>query len=156
MKTNELTFVSFEPKNLGFEGFLSLESLAVSEKNPEILLQRATKIYEKSISKMGHLLDEIDEKRTKRKPLAARKIWSLGEMIFKLREDLAKLSLQLDSLYDHLVRDLNVKRKWLEKVVIFRRYLSKKSLIPASIRWGQCEKGTRRVAERINRGLSPR
>ena len=135
---------------------MSLDGLAVSEKNPEILLQRATKIYGKSISKMRHLLDEIDEKRTNRKPLTARKIWSLGEMIFKLRDDLARLSLQLDSLYGHLVRDLNVKRKWLEKVIILRRYLPKKSSIPTSIKWGQCEKGTRRIAERINRGLPPR
>jgi len=66
---------------------------------------------------------------------------------------LAELSLEIDDVYKHLVRDLGAKRKWLEKAIIFRRYLPTQDLIPQSLNWGRCEKGTRRVAERLRDGL---
>lgn len=155
MKKKEPTFVSFKPRKDGFEGFLSLEGLVDSKSNPEMLLRKAAKLYGRHIYNMRLLVKKIDGFRTSRTPVPARKIWRLGNIIFNLKDNLAKISLQLDNLYDHLVRDLMVKRKWLEKVVIFRRYIANEKIIPKSVNWGQCEKGTRREAERINRGNLP-
>jgi hypothetical protein len=102
---------------------------------------------------MRIFIKEIQALRNNRKLLPAFKIWQLGNAIFELQHNLNKLFLQLDGLYDHLVRDLGVKRKWLEKVIIFRRYLPDENAIPQSLNWGRCEKGTRLVAEKLRKGL---
>jgi hypothetical protein len=154
MTLNNLSFVSFEPRDGKFIGFLSMEAAIGSERDPEAILHKATKIYERSIIRIRSILVEIKSARANRKPIAARKIWQIGDIIFELRDNLEKLSLQLDGVYVHLVRDLGVKRKWLEKVIILRRYLPIESLVPKSLNWGRCEKGTRRVAERLSKRLS--
>lgn len=153
MTSNKLTLVLFEPRNGAFIGFMSIEGLISIEGDPELVLRKAAKLYEHSIVMMRSLIAEMDAFRASRKPVPARKIWQLGNVIFEMREELERLSLQLDGFYDHLVRDLGVKRKWLEKVIIFRRYVPEEELIPQSLNWGRCEKGTRKVAERLRDGL---
>lgn len=151
MKRDNLFFVSFEPIRK-FRGFLSIEAVISSEQELEALLSKASEIYENTIAKMSSLIVEIEAARGNRKPIAARKIWQIGDAIFTLRDDLEELGFELDGVYDHLTRDLGVKRKWLEKVITLRRYLSNKELIPESLNWGRCEKGTRRIAERLRLG----
>ena len=128
-----------------------MEELISSDNDPEPTLRKAAELYEYSIAKMRSLVEEIQNFRDNRKLLPARKVWQLGNAVFELQDNLFQLSLQLDGLYDHLVRDLGVKRKWLEKVIIFRRYLPDENAIPQSLNWGRCEKGTRRAAEDLRR-----
>lgn len=151
---NTLGFVSFELKDGQFVGSLAIEAAIGNKRDPEVVLREATKIYKRSIKRMCSLIADIQNMRHSHKPIPARKIWQLGDAIFELRDDLENLSLQLDGLYSHLVRDLRVQRKWLEKVVILRRYLPKEDFIPESLNWGRCEKGTRRVAQRLRHGHS--
>jgi len=153
MNKDKLTFVSFKPINKRFRAYLSIEEFILNDKDPELTIRKAVKIYENSIIEMRTFIKEIQEFRKNHKLLPAHKIWQLGNAIFKLQGNLSKLFLQLDGLYVHLVRDLGVKRKWLEKVIIFRRYLPDESSIPQSLNWGRCEKGTRRVAEKLRKGL---
>ena len=148
-----LNFVSFKPKGFSFQGFLSIEAVATSEQDLEPTLRKATEVYEVTIKRMRCLVAEIERARANHKPVRARKMWDIGQAVFELRDKLQSLSLELDGVYDHLVRDLGVKRKWLEKAIIFRRYLPHKRVIPTSLRWGRCEKGTRRVALRLAQGL---
>lgn len=126
-----------------------MEELISSDNDPELTLRKAAEVYEHSIAGMRNLVKEIQNFRDNRKLLPARKVWQLGDAIFELQDNLNRLSLQLDGLYDHLVRDLGAKRKWLEKVIIFRRYLPDGNAIPQSLNWGRCEKGTRRAAEKL-------
>jgi hypothetical protein len=128
-----------------------MEDLISSNNDPEPMLRKAAEVYEHSIVKMRNLVKEIQNFRDNRKLLPARKVWQLGDAVFELQHDLNRLSLQLDGLYNHLVRDLSVKRKWLEKVIIFRRYLLDENAIPQLLNWGRCEKGTRRAAEKLKR-----
>ena len=151
MTGEKLAFVSFEPSNRQFRAFLPMEELISSDNDPEPTLRKAAEVYEHSIIKMRNLVKEIQDFRDNRKLLPARKVWQLGDAVFELQDNLNRLSLQLDGLYDHLVRDLGVKRKWLEKVIIFRRYLPDENAIPQSLNWGRCEKGTRRAAEKLRR-----
>ena len=153
MNNSKLPFVSFEPINKSFRAYLSMEEFILSNKDPELTIRKAVKIYENSIIEMRTIVKEIQGFRNNRKLLPALKIWQLGNAIFELQHKLNKLFLQLDGLYNHLVRDLNVKRKWLEKVIIFRRYLPDENTIPQSLNWGRCEKGTRRIAEKLKKGL---
>jgi uncharacterized protein YjiS (DUF1127 family) len=147
----KLAFVSFEPNSGQFRAFLPMEELISSDNDLEPALRKAAEVYEHSLIKMRNLVREIQTFRDNHKLLPARKVWQLGDAVFELQDNLNRLSLQLDGLYDHLVRDIGVKRKWLEKVIIFRRYLPDENAIPQSLNWGRCEKGTRRVAEKLRR-----
>lgn len=149
----ELAFISFKKENDKYIAFISIKHFLSSKKDIESLLRNASCVYGNSISNMKSRIDEINILRKKRVPVSARGIWELGDQIFQLVDKLNRLSLQIDGIYDHLERDLMVKRKWLEKVIIFRRYIKKKSTIPEALNWGKCEKGTRRKAEQIQKGL---
>jgi len=153
MNNSKLAFVSFEPINKSFRAYLSMEEFILSDKDPELTIKKAVKIYENSIIEMHAFIKEIQGFRNNRKRVPAHKVWQLGNTIFELQYNLNKLFLQLDGLYDPLVRDLGVKRKWLVKVIIFRRYLPDENAIPQSLNWGRCEKGTRRIAEKLRKGL---
>lgn len=152
---NKLTFVSFEPKDGGFWASLPLEEFVLMESDPDCLLKKATEQYARHITAMRVGVAEIRTLRAGHKLTPARHVWYLGDEIFKLTEGMRQLSLEIDGLYEHLARDLGVKRKWLEKVVIFRRYLPSEKSVPPSLNWGRCEKGTKRVAQRLRNGLSP-
>jgi hypothetical protein len=153
MTKNALGFVWFEPHDCQFRAFLTMEDIITGREDPEVLLNQVAGLYEQAVKGMRSLVAEIQDMRTHRKLVPARKVWQVGDAIFILGKELEKFSLQVDGLYDHLVRDLGVKRKWLEKVVIFRRYLPEQEAIPDSLNWGRCEKGTRRIAEQIRGGM---
>ncbi len=152
MSPKRLTFVAFEPRNDTFVAFMPMEALVSTSEDPASMVRQAAKLYEDSIRAMRTSIDQIQRNRTSHTPTPARKIWELGNVIFGLCEELDRLSLQIDGLYEHLTRDLAVKRKWLEKVIILRRYLPDVSAIPESLSWGRCEKGTRKIAERLRDG----
>ena len=152
---NEPTFVSFKKNKEAYNAFIAINGFFSSNDDLESLLTKASTSYSSYISKMLALINVITAFRGSGRPLPARKIWQLGDLIFKLVNELNRLSLQIDGIYDHLERDLNAKRKWLEKVIIFRRYIPEERMIPEHLNWGKCEKGTRRVAELIQKGISP-
>ncbi|MCJ7510980.1 MAG: hypothetical protein MUP14_08875 [Dehalococcoidia bacterium] len=155
MTRDKLAFVAFEPTNGQFVALLSMQGLVSGQGDPELVLRKAAKVYERATMTMKSVIAEIQACRADGKLVPARKIWRLGDAIFELTSQLQELSLQIDRLYDHLVRDLGAKRKWLEKAIIFRRYLPDEALVPESLNWGRCEKGTRKAAERLRDGLPP-
>ncbi len=149
-----LAFITIEPKNTDYIAYLSMEDSLLIEKDPAIISEIAIIIYKDTVRNMASIINNMKEYKKERKPIPARLVWKFGDYIFKLKLMLEVIELQINGLYGHIVRDLKLKRKWLEKVVIFRRYLPKESLIPESINWGKFEKGTRRKAERLRNGLS--
>lgn len=153
MISKNLAFIAVKPIGNQFRAYLSMEAAIISEKDPKELLQEATNIYEDAIGKMTQIVDEIRDARKNRRPVGARQIWQLGDFIFRLRDQLEEIGLQLDSVYEHLARDLEVKSKWLEKVIILRRYLPDKKQLPESLNWGRLEKGTSRKAKQLKSGL---
>lgn len=155
LSPKDLIHVVFEGRDGHCKGFLPMEVLLSTQKDPELLATDAAKLYELMLERMRSLVTEMAGLRAKRQLVPARTIWKLGDCIFELKNRLATLSLQLDDTYGHLSRDLIVKRKWLEKVIIFRRYVPSEELIPTSLNWGRCEKGTRRVAENLRDGVFP-
>jgi len=147
MNFEKLVFISVEPMDKDFRASIALDGLASFTADAESLLKKATRIYKENLIRMVALTVKMDKLRTVRKPIPARLVWKLGDHIFRLVEELRQLGLQLDNIYAHLMRDLVVKKKWLEKVVIFRRYVSSEARIPEFHNWGQYEKGTRRKSE---------
>jgi len=147
MTSKSLAFVIVEPSKKGFTASLRIESLLSIEEDPEGLLKKVTELYEYSIGRMRSLLAEMQKRRLQREPIPARMMWEIGDAVFDLRNKMESLSLQLDNIYAHLTRDLQVKRMWLEKAIIFRRYIPKKNVIPKSLSWGHCRNELRKVAK---------
>jgi hypothetical protein len=151
MKKNQLSFISFELSNNGFRAYFPLDDFVSNEQDYEKKFDKAEKIYEKSIKKMRNIVKEINQCKQIHRRLPAQEAWELGDAIFELQNNLSDLSLQIDGLYNHLVRDLGLKRKWLEKVIILRRYIKDKNAIIESMNWSNFEKGTKKVSEELYR-----
>jgi hypothetical protein len=149
----KLAFVSFQPFGSSYESLVAVPDLSLLE-NPEVTLRQASEQYCNSVTKMKSLAVHIDDQRRSYRPISARSVWRLGNEIIAMVEHFRKLSVQIDGLYDHLARDIGMKRKRLEKVVILRRYLPTEALIPDSLNWGALEKGTRRKALLLLDGIS--
>lgn len=154
MKPKKLAFITIEPDKSKFIAYLSIDDSLLMEKDPAIISEIAVIIYKDTINNMASIIDNMKEYKKNRRPIPARVVWKFADYIFKLKMMLEVIELQINGLYGHIGRDLDLKRKWLEKVVVFRRYLPKESLIPESLNWGKFEKGTRRKAERLRNGLS--
>ena len=155
MTKREPTFVSFERDGGSYRAFIAIDGFLSSDDDLGSVLAHASSLYGSYVSRMRVLVDLIKSDRDRRRTVPARRVWQLGDLVFGLVERLSRMSLQIDGMYDHLERDLSVKRKWLEKVIIFRRYIPQETMIPERLNWGKCEKGTRRIAEMIQRGTLP-
>jgi hypothetical protein len=129
-------FVSFHPLGERYIASMSLEGV-LNDWDPEATLRDASALYEDFIRKARTLMCEIAVCRSQKRSIPARKVWRLGDAIFAFVEALRRSSLEIDGLYDHLTRDLNVTRGWLEKVIIFRRYMPEENLIPSDASWGR-------------------
>lgn len=140
---NQEIFVSFKKTNGGFLSFLSLDNFLGPDQDLEDLSIFASSVYTGSLDNLEKLLEERRKYLNNRIPIPARLIWRIGDEIFTLVDKLSSKKLVIDNTYVHLTRDLNLNRKWLEKVVILRRYISRVDLIPADYSWGWFEKSTK-------------
>ena len=149
MKGKRMRTISFEPTEGKFSGFFPMAQFLGGNAPSQASVRKAVQLYRRFVQRAISLVAEIEYMRAERKLIPARTVWKLGDMIFAFRDGMSVLGFEIDGLYEHLVRDLGVKRKWVEKVVILRRYVPTQQMIPASLNWGRCEKGTRRVAESL-------
>lgn len=140
------TFITFEPKDSSYISFFSVDQIINSDIKPEKLSLQAQAIYKTHIEKMKAVIVEMETLRLKRFPRQAKSMWSLGDIVVDLVNKLSSINLEIDDLYAHLTRDLKVNRKWLEKVVIIRRYIENVAVIPKDFPWSKCEKGTKKAA----------
>ena len=150
---NRKFFVAFTQANGRHNCSIEIEAAFLAKRDLERLLMRASRVYAKHINSLISAIEAITEIRLRRKVIPLKRVWKIGDIIFNLVKELGDLDLELDDLYYHLVRDLNVKRKWLEKVIILRRYIDNDNVMPDSLSWGQFEKGTKRKAQQIKKGL---
>jgi len=146
---NQLAFITFDVSQQGIKTSLSMQGILTIEGDLDTIIARATHIYKEALGEMSVLLKEREQLISNKKRVPARLIWRIGDVIFRLNDDLAKLNLQIDDTYRHLIRDLELKRKWIEKVVILRRHIPQLDLIPEMATWGAFEKGTRRKAHAL-------
>lgn len=149
---DRLIFVAFGPEGSSFRPTAPIHSIEVLGGEANDILRRAAGEYRSSIKRMRSVLDRIEAIRKSGRRLPARLVWRLGNEVFLLVHNIRSRSMEIDDLYSHLVRDLGVKRKWLEKVLTFRRYIIEQKQIPDSLSWGSCEKGTARKAKLIGIG----
>lgn len=153
MSNGELAFVTVDRSHDGLRASLRLGDVALVSGDLQGVLSTAAGLYAEAIERAARAIGSIRECRAARKLTPARLVWNVGDCVFELRDRLEEHGLQLDDLYAHFIRDLGVKRKWLEKAVILRRYVPEEELIPKDLNWGRCEKGTKRIAERLSARL---
>jgi hypothetical protein len=149
MTERAFCFVSFRGQDDGYTAYLEFDDQVTFPQDAERLLRDAARVYHRSISRMVRILRSIEKLRAARVPLPARLMWRLGDSIVELRDRLAVNSLQIDGMYEHLTRELNVRRSWLEKVVIFRTYVEREDLLPESLNWGSCARSPKKSALEI-------
>ena len=144
--------VSFEPDNGEFLAHVPLGSSVLMDGDSELSLRKAGSQYSGSIQLMRSQLERMEEIRRSRKVIPARRMWEFGDSIFSLVETMERMSFHVNGLYDHLTRDLEVRRMWLQKVVVFRRYIPNQKSIPASVPWGRCSASPGKTAKAILEG----
>ena len=83
----KLIFVSFNVKDGKFVGSLSLDAVFESKKDPEVILYKTTKVYEKSVQEMRSINRKIEAIRSTHQKIPAKMMWKLGNAIFKLKEN---------------------------------------------------------------------
>ena len=149
LTSTRVFFVSFGPREEGFRAYIPLEAAFASSGELEVSMSQASTVYKRAIETILLRVEQIKLDRKSRKTISARRIWTIGNIIFKLLENLKRKGFEIDGVYDHFVRDIKVKKKWLEKVIILRRYVPDKMMIPNSLSWGQLEKGTGKKAKKL-------
>ena len=145
----DLALIAVEPRDDGFVSSVPMASLDRLGDRPEVSLQTACDAYARAVGSMREVLAEIDQLKSRRIPIPARKMWELGDAVVNLGTELEDGFMEIDGLNDHLVRDLGINGKRMGTIVTFRRHLPDRDLIPESLGWSQCEKQARKVAEEL-------
>jgi len=141
-----------EPK---FVGSLSLQDFmenGIKRSNLSSQTKKAAAKYEKFIQECKMIIDKI-KKGNSINQAYLKDMWSLGNRIRRFANSLKKDGFYLSGLYEHLVRDLQISRNLLEKVVIFRSHFSNRSLIPNNMLWREVRYAPRKNAEKLKRRL---
>lgn len=101
------------------------------------------------------MLEQIESNKSQRVALSSSFMWDFGDKILSLVNSLNRKNFEIDNLYEHLIRDLDRKREWLEKVIIFRRSIPNRQLIPDDLKWSVCRDAPKKSAKLILKGGIP-
>jgi len=139
-------FVSFKMEFEKCTASLHADNFLELSEDAEKLLSKASIVYKTRINAIESILNDIQNTKSKRSPLKARQAWQIGDEVIKLTNNLGKINLQIDDIYEHLERDLGLKKDFLTKIITFRRYMREKNLIPRSLNWRRCRTRPRLIA----------
>jgi len=137
-----------------FTSSISLQDFMGSKikKNNDLSRQtkKASAEYEKFIRECKTIIGKV-KKEDSINQASLKDMWNLGDKIHRFTNNLKKDGFYLDGLYEHLVRDLQVSRSLLEKVVIFRSHFPSSLLIPSNMLWKEVRDAPRKNAEKLKR-----
>jgi len=119
-------------------------------------LKGIARIYKKKIIELKNMLKIIELNKSQKIALSSLLMWDFGDKILSLVDSINSKNFEIDNLYEHLIRDLDRKRMWLEKVIIFRRNLPNRQLIPHDLKWSVCRDAPKKSAESILNGKTPK
>lgn len=155
MNPKRLYFVSFKPEKSNFKASMLADDFLSFEGDAERLMFYAVSCYTTAVSELREFVADMNYQKEIRKPISARVMWSIGNVVFQLISDLQTRSLILDDIYAHLSRDVDLKYDELKKAIIFRRYLKEETLIPKNLSWRRCRDRARSSAKLISKGKLP-
>jgi hypothetical protein len=138
-KTDDPIFVSFRMVDNDYVAAVPIDSIKTGQISKESELKAVTKIYQKQIIALKKIIEDIESDKSKKISITAAKMWKLGDIILELIEMIGEKNFEIDNLYEHLSRDLDRKKDWLSKAIIFRKYLPSEQLIPSGLKWRHCK-----------------
>ena len=141
--------VALQPRGEAFVASIPLTQLELLGDRPDERLQVACDAYGRTVATIREVLADIEQLKSKRTPIPARKMWELGDAVVNLGAELEENSMEMQGLNDHLVRDLGINAKRMGTIVTFRRHLPEQEMIPETLGWSQCEKQARKVAQEL-------
>ena len=118
-------------------------------------LKGIAKIYKKKIFSLKKMLEQIEINKLQKVAVSSLFMWDFGDKILSLVDAINSKNFEIDNLYEHLIRDLDRKRGWLEKVIIFRRSIPTRQLIPDDLKWSVCRDAPKKSAKLILKGGIP-
>lgn len=141
--------VALQPRGEAFVASIPLTQLELLGDRPDERLQVACDAYGLTVATIREVLSDIEQLKSRRTPIPARKMWELGNAVVNLGAELEENSMEMQGLNDHLVRDLGINAKRMGTIVTFRRHLPEQEMIPETLGWSQCEKQARKVAQEL-------
>lgn len=112
----------------------------------DLEVKKAADQYQELVDNCRSIIDRIQKQKKILNRVSVKEMWRLGDAIHNFAGLLRKVGFCLDGLYEHLSRDLDIRRSLIEKVIIFRSYLKNPGLIPDNILWKEVWQAPRRVA----------
>ena len=141
--------VAFKRREGTYRGSALLSDLTMLRNDPAQTMRTVTSIYQGSLGEIRQWQRDVKYLRESRTPLSAKKAWELGDIVHRLRTDLAKHGCRLEDLYDHLERHAGLPRKWLRQFVTLRRYIDNMDTIPDGLRWNSVAKKAKSAGQAI-------
>jgi len=139
-----------EPKFIGSVSLQEFMEDRVKRGNLNNQTKEVAKKYEKLIEECKTIINKV-KKGDSINQASLKDMWSLGDKVHRFTNSLKKDGFYLNGLYEHLVRDLQVSRDLLEKVIIFRSHFPNHSLIPKEMLWKEIRYAPRQNAEKLKR-----
>lgn len=148
MKNNNIRvyFISRGNKYLASVSFIDFDDFTEDLKNK---LEKAARIYEKHIKIIKKLLIIRDNFKSTKNVLTSRFMWMMGDKIFVMIDELDKIGITIDCLYDNLTRDLNISRTTLKRLISLRRYFNNINELPPKLCWSKIKDAPKKYSPRI-------
>ena len=138
-----------------YVGSVSLQDLIqIGDKRNNLnkQIKKATKDYREFVQKCERIIGKI-KKAGSLNQTSLKNMWDLGDQIHRFNNTLKRDGFYLNGLYEHLVRDLQVSRDLLKKVITFRSYFPNSKLIPNDMVWKEVRYAPRKNAEELRKKL---
>lgn len=142
-ESDRLASVAFTKRGSTYRASAPLGDLALLSKDPALTMRRATDTYEEALGEIRRWQREVRTLRKSQTPLPAYKAWELGDIVCRLKSNLASHGCELDDLYGHLERHAKLPPKWLTQYVTLRRYVDDVEAIPTEIKWNSIMKSVK-------------
>jgi len=141
--------IIFYPKSNSFQASISITDVNNISVDINNLLKDANSIYCNVILKMRSILELNKKRRKENKIIQASSMWGFGDLIIKLVDELKVINFEIENLYGHLIRDLNVKTTTIKQSIIFRRYIPSREYVPEDLKWSDVRDHPRRYALKL-------
>ena len=147
--------VTFKKRGSAYRGTVLLSNLALLRDDPAETMREVTAIYRGAMTDVKRWQSDVKSLRRSSAPLplSARKAWELGDILHKLRTDLAERGCRLDGLYDHLERHVGLAPRRASSFVTLRRYVENPGSIPKNLKWHNMEKAAKLFSRSIAANL---
>lgn len=144
----ELLGIRFDWTGAAYRASVGLGDLARIQGDPAELLGAVATTYRDSVSLISEWCKETANAKRCGKNLTARRAWELGDLIIRLRNNMANEGFAIVDLYRHLSEHAGIPY-WSHRFVTFRTYIPRSTHIPEDLGWNRVSKRARAEAIRI-------